>query len=542
MTIRMNADITSFDPYSVYSLMSVESAWMERLFADDWTLDPAVYNYQTAFRPNQYETGQLAKSWEFTDPTTFVVHLRQGISWQNIPPANGREFTADDVVFHYYRMYDPATGGFTKFLMHATSTSLLSLISVTATDKYTVVFKWQISSRELIYESVMLAGTQENCIENPEAVKLWGNLNDWHHAIGTGPFILEDFVSSSSATMVKNPDYWGYDERYPQNKLPYIDTLRYIIIPDNATALAGLRTGKIDVIDGNSLQNAQSIQKTNPEILQIKVPLATGLSIDPRVDVAPFKDIRVRKAMQMAINLPEIAKSYYLGSADPYPLSRYCAYVKGWGFPYDQWPQDLKDEYAYNPTAAKKLLADAGYPNGFKTNIVVDTTYDMDLLQIVKSYFADVNINMEIRTLDSASWTGFVKISHKQDQLAATSAGGQVGNSREPMGTLNALMSTHGNNYTMVNDPAVDAFALKLVAATSVDEAQKVLSDAAEYIARQHLVISLLQPMTFSLVQPWLKGYGGQVNALSGSWGPTFLFFYPARFWIDQNMKRSMGH
>ena len=64
-------------------------------------------------------------------------------------------------------------------------------------------------------------------IENPDAVKQWGNLNDWHHAIGTGPFILTDFVAGSSVTLVKNPNYWGYDERYPQNQLPYVDKLKY---------------------------------------------------------------------------------------------------------------------------------------------------------------------------------------------------------------------------------------------------------------------------------------------------------------------------
>ena len=143
-----------------------------------------------------------------------------------------------------------------------------------------------------------------NDIECPEAVKQWGNLNDWHHAIGTGPFILTDFVSGSSATLVKNPNYWGYDERYPQNQLPYVDTLKFLIIPDNATALAAMRTGKIDVMDGMSLQDAQSMKKTNPEILQIPIPGTDATSIDPRNDKAPFNDIRVREAMQMAIDLP----------------------------------------------------------------------------------------------------------------------------------------------------------------------------------------------------------------------------------------------
>ena len=92
-----------------------------------------------------------------------------------------------------------------------------------------------------------LAGAQ--CLENPDAVQKWGDVSDWHHAIGTGPFILKDFVPGNSATLIKNPNYWGYDERYPQNKLPYVDTVKFLIIPDDATALAAMRAGKIDVID-----------------------------------------------------------------------------------------------------------------------------------------------------------------------------------------------------------------------------------------------------------------------------------------------------
>ena len=222
--------------------------------------------------------------------------------------------------------------------------------------------------------------SQAQCLENPDAVKKWGDVSDWHHAIGTGPFILKDFVPNSSATLIKNPNYWGHDERYPQNKLPYIDTVKYLIIPDDAAALEAMRAGKIDVMDAVSPVQAQAMRKTNPEILQIPIPRTQAITMEPRNDKAPFNDIRVRKAMQMAIDLPTIAKDYYHGTVEPYPSTLTSRYMKGWGFPYEEWPQDLKDEYAYNPTAAKKLLADAGYPNGFKTNVVADTAGDMDLI------------------------------------------------------------------------------------------------------------------------------------------------------------------
>ena len=165
-----------------------------------------------------------------------------------------------------------------------------------------------------------------------------------------------------------------------------------------------MRAGKIDLITPVSFQDAQAIQKTNPEILQIPIPFRQTVSLDPRVDKAPFNDIRVRKAMQMAIDLPAIAKGYYQGAVEAYPSTLSSRDMKGVGFPYEEWPQDLKDEYAYSPEAAKKLLADAGYPNGFKTNIVADAAGDMDLLRVVKSYFNQVGIDMEIRLMDTASW------------------------------------------------------------------------------------------------------------------------------------------
>ena len=500
---------------------------------DNWTLDPSVYNYQTRFRPNQYETGCLAQSWEFTDPYTFVVHLRQDVYWQNIPPANGRQFVASDVVAHYMRMYNSKTGSFTNLGgVHATSQNLLSLVSVTATGTFDVAFKWTTSNPEFIYETVMLSGNSENSIENPEAVAEWGNLNDWHHAIGTGPFILKDFVDASSATLVKNPNYWGTDERYPQNKLPYIDTLKILIIPDDATALSGLRTGKIDELDGMSLQQAQDIQTTNSDITQIKVPSSFALSIDPRNDVKPFSDIRVREAMQMAINLPEIATDYYDGVVDPYPVSMTSNYLTGYCLPYTQWPQDLKDQYAYNPTQAKALLAAAGYPNGFNTDIVVDTGYDVNLLEIIQNDFTAINITMSIKTFDNATWQAYVSTNHKQDALASNSAGGMLGRAVEPIVQLNKWLPSDAGNWTMINDPVWDTFATKAAAATSVADVQQIVKDANQYVAEQHFVISLLNPMTFCLVQPWLHGYNGQVNALSGNVGPSYLFFYPARFWI----------
>src|SRR5208283_3953196 len=101
LTLREQADIGSWEPGGPTGVVSIINAWNEKLTVDDWTLDPAVFNYSINWRPPEYVKGGLAQNWEFTQPGTIVFHLRQGIHWQNIPPMNGRELVASDIVFHF---------------------------------------------------------------------------------------------------------------------------------------------------------------------------------------------------------------------------------------------------------------------------------------------------------------------------------------------------------------------------------------------------------------------------------------------------------
>ena len=536
LVLRCNTDINNFDPYVSTLNSIIYPAYMEPLVADDWTLDPSVFSYKFNFRPSQFQKGNLETGWEFVDLNTYVVHLRQGIRWQNINPANGREFIADDMVAHFQRQ-----GGYGTYTLdpYSDATQNSDLMSVTATDKYTVTFKWKSPNPEATMENVQ-RGTGSQCLENPEAVKLWGDLSDWHHAIGTGPFMLTDFVGGASVTLVKNPNYWANDERYPQNRLPYIDKIKYLIIPNDATAMSAMRTGKIDLINQLPLQQAQSMKKTNPEMPQITILSGACGTLDPRNDKVPFNDIRVRKAMQLSIDLKTLASTYYGGTADPYPQSLTTSYMTGWGFPYSDWPQALKDEYGYDPVAAKKLLAEAGYPNGFKTNVLASAEGDLDLLQVIKSYFTAVGIDMEIRPMDTTAWSAFVSGQKKHDQMVNRTGSGVLGMVNEPLKQLQRLRTGYGGNYPMVSDPVFDAFYPAAMAATSVDQVKKVVRDANEYVARQHFAISLVQPNFFTVIQPWFKGYNGQ--SLSISTGCGFAAFYLGRFWIDTNLKKSAGY
>jgi peptide/nickel transport system substrate-binding protein len=283
------------------------------------------------------------------------------------------------------------------------------------------------------------------------------------------------------------------------------------------------------------------MRKTNPEILQLTLS-QTATTIDPRNDKPPFNDVRVRKSLQMAIDLPGIAKNYYKGTVEPYPSTLTSRHMKGWGFPYEIWPQELKEEYAYNPAGARKLLVEAGYPGGFKTNIVADSAGDMKLLELVKTYFADIGVDMEIRQMESTEWIAFVLKGHQHDQLAQRPVS-PFGHAFEPIRQLSRLHTGYSSNYLMVNDAIFDAYQTQAMAATSDEQLKEILKDANERIARQHFSISLLQPKQYTLFQPWFKGYHGQFGSVCSAAGsPQMLFFYPARFWIDSDLKKKMGH
>ena len=535
MTNAVSADVPSFDPY-IYGA-SVDTCWDEFLFAGNWTTDPAVFNFKLAFTPPEYASGQLAQSYTFTDPQTVSVTLRQNIFWQNIAPANGRQFVADDVAYKFNRLYGLGGYGFTTPGSSSVTNAVkvfLKLKSVTAPSKYTVVFSFTGANTEDILEGI--TGPNIPKIECPDQVKQDGDANNWHHVIGTGPFMLTDYVSGSSATLVKNPNYWAYDERHPQNKLPYVDRVTYLIIPNTATAMAALRSGKITALDGLTILNSQQLAKSNPELLDATEVSSSGLTVDMRNDKAPFNDIRVREAMQMAIDLPTLAATYYQGKVDPSPLALTSRYLyPAYGWPYSQWPQDLKDQYAFNTTQAKALLAAAGYPNGFNTTCIFNTTGDSDLLQIVASELKAVNINMSITPMDNGSYIT-VAFGHNVQAMNFT-ASGSLSHTYSPMLSIQNYSTNMLFNWQMVSDPAMDAIVNDAVSSSAtLDQIKQDLIKANKMVVQGHYVISLLDPPTYAVYQPNFHGYNGQYNSIArGTTAGANATFYLSRFWISQN-------
>jgi len=519
ITYRMAGQNPAFDNYTFIG--AAQQFWFERLWANDWTLNRTVWSFAVGFTPEKYSVGLLAENWEMPDGKTIIVNIRKGVHWQDKPPVNGREFTAYDVEYHYDRMMGTGSG-FTK-----PSPFYVAFMSnwkkVTAKDTYTVVIEFTKPSAFGFLS--FLDPIALNTFEPREWVELGEEgRKDWHNAVGTGPWIRSNFSVNTSMTFNKNPNYWGHDERHPENQVPYADQLKIVIIPDTSTAMAALRAGRIDILDSLSWEQAGSLIKSNPELQQAELP-TMGQAVGLRCDKVPFNDIRVRKALQMSIDRKTIAKSYYNDTVEGIPCGQLSLDFKGYYIPYEEWPQALKDEYSYNPEKAKKLLAEAGYPDGFKTNIVASSNMDSQLLQAIKAYFLDIGVDMEIDMKDWGTWRSFVGAG-KHDQMFSANCGGTF----PPNNLLWKFDSKEVGNYTFNKDSVYDELLRDIETTSDQAEVLRKLAEADKYILEKHWTINVLPVVTYNVYSPHFKGYSGEALGTIASWGHGHLF---ARLWKD---------
>ena len=212
--------------------------WLERLFNFDWTIDREEYSFKGQFVAVEHHVGVLAESWEQVDPLTFIVHIRKGVYWQDKPPVYGRAFTAHDVQYQYDQLLGTGSGATepNPFLID----TIPNIERVVATDDYTVEFRFKQANAFNIYDIIMPSRTTG--IITPREWAEQGDLNNWRNAVGTGPWILTDVMEGTYFNYSRNPNYWGYDERHPENQLPYLDEFRVVQIADMSAALAALRT------------------------------------------------------------------------------------------------------------------------------------------------------------------------------------------------------------------------------------------------------------------------------------------------------------
>ena len=511
--------------------------FMEKLGIANWAIDRDVWPYNTQHIPDFALTGRLAESWEQPDLDTIIFKIRQGVHWHDKPPMNGRELTAADVEWSFHRLLGLGSG-FTEPAPTVWALPQFRTKSVTATDQYTVVFELDPPAPWALNR--ILRG-DNTAILPREVIEQYGDYNDWRNVVGTGPFMLTDHVEGTSWTYVKNPDYWGYDEKYPDNRLPYADELKRLISKEQGTILAMMRTGKADYIGYGgdtqitSIDAATTLQDTNPDLNLWPYSYRAETAMAFNTQISPWNDIRVRRAIQMAIDLETITQTYHKGWASPTAAAALGDAMVGYVTPFEEWSDDLKGYYSYDPERAEALLDEAGYPRG-ADGIRFETVYghldrgdfDLDFYQIVMEYLRAIGIDIEVEKIPVAQWGSYVRDSRGEGLFL------NVHNTDYITG-LDSFYST-GYNPSNVNDPAFDAIMDAFRAATATEEQQRLAREAVIHIAEQHWTIAGPRVPSFMVTQPWLVGYSGEVEL-----GEMDRAIILSRLWIDQDLKAEMG-
>jgi peptide/nickel transport system substrate-binding protein len=504
----------------------------EGLAGPDWTLDRDIWSYPTGFVPLEYLKGVLVEDWEQTDPTTITMQVRQGIHWQDRPPVNGREFTAADIVYNINRVL--GAGDFAGQPPNPFFAQQFSAIKeAVATGTYTVQFKLNQPGAVAMFQllGAMFTYAAPEWIEQADPTDPLG-------VIGTSPWILTDFVAGTSMTFSRNPDYWGYDERHPENQLPYVDTVVQVAIGDPATSLAAMRSGQVDMwtdpMGHITWQAMETLLASNPEIQSAAQP-GPGAVLFLRCDTEPFTDINVRKALNMAIDRQNIAESYYGGYAEENASGIIGPAITGWTTPFDEWPAELQAAYTYDPEGAMALLAQTDWPTGFDTNAVSSPMQSPDLLLLIQSMFADIGVNMEIKQMDPPTYSAFVAAG-SQDQMVFSD--GLAALLWAPTTSLQYLVSASipQSNSTFNYDAGYDALFAQINAATDPAKMKSLSAEADLYALENFWMVPIVATKAQIVVwQPYIKGYTGEVLA-NNDWAAALR----ARVWIDQALKTSM--
>ena len=556
LTYVFRSTVGPRDPWFGSGAGQTMSPVLEKLGTVDWTIDRDVFHFVGGYAPPLSAlTGALAESWEQPDATTYIFHIRQGVHWHDKPPMNGRELTAQDIEFNFHRMLGNKLVG-TQFSEAEPSPAAGSLgtlpwESVTATDDWTVVMK--LMEPRLRAEQHML-DQRYIFIQPPEVIEQFGDMQDWRNIVGTGPFMMTDFVPDSSITWTKHPNYWGFDEKYPENRLPYVDELKATYMKEDATIMAAMRSGQADFAgwQGNSAiattDLAESLTRTNPEL--VVIPYFQRANHGTKLNTAkpPFDDIRVRRAMQMALDLEIINATYFKGGADTTPMGlvnrSFCA--TGYCVAFEDWPEEIKQHYRYDLDGANKLLDEAGFPRGadgirFETNYQFLSHHDASWPELLGGFWGAVGIQLNIQPIPIGELVPRLSAARK------VRAGGGIGDWDMWVGSTGAKgepwqqmsMSYGGStgwHQIPQHDAQYDALYDEMVAATTIEAQTRPIREMDMRHLEQHWMIWGPEAPAFNVHQPWVMGFGNE-----GAFGSQQYQNVWARLWVDSQLKAEMG-
>jgi peptide/nickel transport system substrate-binding protein len=458
--------------------------------------------------------GDLAESWTQPDETTYVFKLRRGIRWHPKPPVNGRELTAEDVVYSMERF---------RTLKGNPQTYLLARVDkVEAPDRYTV----KVTLKEPdVWFSDIVANPMTGAIVARECVEKFGDLKKPEATVGTGPWILDSYRPNIGMTLARHPHYF-------LPGLPYIDRVELVVDEDQASRVAAFLGKKYDLgpegsvggvnrNDWNPLKD--QIAKRRPGLRTVEFASNVRLGVSMRGDRPPFSDVRVRGAVSLAINRQDLIEATADGVGVLNPPGLPTA-LGDWALPINQLGEGAR-YYRHDPAEARRLLAEAGYPRGFHT--VIDfhsygqTSY-VDAVQLVIKYLKDVGIDAKLNQKEYGAYISSSALGKYDGMIHGPSTP-----FLEPDSFLaTAFLPDSPRNILKVNDPPLTDLILRQRRVQDLARRRELIHDIQRHLAK---LVYRAETYSVVIIAAWdlaLKNYG-----------PNLGFDYGGRLvaaWLDR--------
>jgi peptide/nickel transport system substrate-binding protein len=444
----------------------------------------------------------LAERWEQLDDTTYVFHLRQGVRWHNKPPVNGREVVAEDVKFTFDRFLTEK-GNRDRELLEPVD-------RVEVVDRSTVKF---VLKEPYVWLINTLAYPRSMWSVAPEVVQHFGDLKKPESAIGTDPFLLERYEPNVETVFTRNPQYF-------RDGQSYVDRVEWMVIEDASTGLAMYRTGQLDCSHWHqwSVRQAdlEAVQKSHPHLMYQDVLNNLAWNLFIRADQAPFNDVRVRRAVSLAIDRQGLIDAVTVRGA---PSPAIAPGLAEWSLPIDQLGEGAQ-YYQHNPQEARRLLAEAGFPKGLKTLLYTTGGFGPDFLdagQLIQRYLKDVGIEAELKIQEYGAYYA-TTVQGKFEGMGMGSSTAAL----EPDIVLESYMADSPRNIGYVNGPALTALVKEQRRTKDLQARKRIIDDIQRLVAAQQHRVNLLSPMVTGSWQPYVKNYapnltndyGGRAAAL----------------------------
>src|SRR5438876_3276653 len=448
--------------------------------------------------------GDLAESWQPSpDHRTWTFKLRQGVKWHNIPPLNGRELVAADVKYCFEAYAKEGVQSFTFREIEGMETP----------DKHTLrvhLHTPNVLFPQNVAEPITVIFAREVLEEDGDLKK---------RLIGTGPYLLKEHTRKVRVVLARNPDYFDTGR-------PYVDEYVILSAPDSATRTAAFRTGQSDFLPLQSPSEVEAVRKTHPAaVVQALTPSITPFGLALAQDRPPFNDVRVRRALSMAIDRQKQVDTVFEG---------YGIVTAGvpWIYYQDAKPtaKDLGPWWQYRPADAKKLLAEAGHANGFETTLFYYEYFPQmsSQVQLVQQDLKkNLNINVKISKLDYTSYYGRY-VESKWDGMAwGFQSGHAVGLDER---TYQYMHSKSTKNFFRVNDPVIDELTVKLRQTPDPAQQRAITKKLVDREFAQVLRMWMPYDNGFLVAQPHVRNWAALAIRRTDAYGSPTI----ARLWLDK--------